>query len=224
MVLTIAAAGSETSMSCMITLDQNELHIKGAIASPAIRPVFAMMNPENTYTLPKFQIACGAADIMMHTIDRYFTRVEGSELTDATAEDVICVAARNGIRALESEQNYDAPSELMWCGSLSRNGLTNLGRPVDFSVHQLGNSFRGIYPCATHGAVMAILWPVWAEYVYKTDVARFAKYARNVWKVEDTDDNDAALAGIGATKAFFTEKLNLPASLSALASKRLKRI
>ena len=144
----------------MITLDQNELHIKGAIASPAIRPVFAMMNPENTYTLPKFQIACGAADIMMHTIDRYFTRVEGSELTDATAEDVICVAARNGIRALESEQNYDAPSELMWCGSLSRNGLTNLGRPVDFSVHQLGNSFSGIYPCATHGAVMAILWPV----------------------------------------------------------------
>ena len=200
----------------MITLDQNELHIKGAIASPAIRPVFAMMNPENTYTLPKFQIACGAADIMMHTIDRYFTRVEGSELTDATAEDVICVAARNGIRALESEQNYDAPSELMWCGSLSRNGLTNLGRPVDFSVHQLGNSFSGIYPCATHGAVMAILWPVWARKVYQEDTARFARFARNVWNVTELDDDAAALAGIAAVQNYFVQTLALPKSLHAL--------
>ena len=223
-VLTIAAAGSETSMSCMITLDKNELHTKGAIAGPAIRPVFAVMNPEATYTLPKFQLACGVADIMMHTMDRYFTKVDGNELTDVLAEGIIRVAAENGARAMQKERDYDSLSEIMWCGSLSHNGLTNLGRPMDFSVHQLGNSFSGIYPCATHGAVMAILWPVWAEYVYKTDVARFAKYARNVWKVEDTDDNDAALAGIGATKAFFTEKLNLPASLSALASKRLKRI
>lgn len=215
-VLTIAAAGSETSMSCMITMDLGELHVKGAIAGPAIRPVFAMMNPENTYTLPKFQLACGTADIMVHTMDRYFTKVEGNELTDEIAEAIVRVAARNGAKAMETENNYNALSELMWCGSLSHNGLTNLGRPMDFSVHQLGNSFSGIYKCATHGAVMAILWPAWAEYVYSKDIARFARYARNIWGITEEDDEKAALAGIDATRTYFVSELKLPATLHEL--------
>ena len=215
-VLTIAAAGSETSMSCMITLDKNELHTKGAIAGPAIRPVFAVMNPEATYTLPKFQLACGVADIMMHTMDRYFTKVDGNELTDVLAEGIIRVAAENGARAMQKERDYDSLSEIMWCGSLSHNGLTNLGRPMDFSVHQLGNSFSGIYPCATHGAVMAVLWPVWARKVYQEDTARFARFARNVWNVTELDDDAAALAGIAAVQNYFVQTLALPKSLHAL--------
>ena len=215
-VLTIAAAGSETSASCMVTLDKGDLHVKGAIAGPAIRAAFAIMNPENLYTLPKFQLGCGTADIMIHTMDRYFTQVDGNEITDEIAESIVRVAAKNGAEAMKTEKNYDALSEVMWCGSLSHNGMTNLGRPMDFSVHQIGNAFSGIYKKATHGAVMAILWPEWAKYVYKNDIPRFARLARKVWDIDEKDDETAALKGINRTKEFFTEELELPSQLRDL--------
>ncbi|MHB1315992.1 MAG: iron-containing alcohol dehydrogenase [Christensenellales bacterium] len=215
-ILTLAATGSETSMSCMMTLNENDLHIKGSASSPVNRPEFCLLNPEIAYTAPVFQIGCGAADIYMHTLDRYFSTVDGNETTDQIAEAILRVVKEKGPIAVRDPRNYDAMSELMWCSGLSHNGLTHCGRPMDFSVHKLGNCFSGMFKEATHGAVMAILWPAWAKYVYKNNIRRFARYARNVMGVVEECDEKAALKGIDATVRFFTDGLKMPATFKEL--------
>ena len=143
-VLTIAAAGSEMSDSVVLTND--EIGKKSGVNSNLIRPRFALMNPELTRTLPKYQLTCGIVDIFMHTIERYFTPVKGNELTDEIAEGLLRTLIRNGRKAYEDPQDYDALSEIMWCGSLSHNDLTGLGRPKDFACHKLGHELSGRFP------------------------------------------------------------------------------
>lgn len=211
-VLTISAAGSETSDSCVITNDEGL--IKKGLNSELNRPVFALMNPENTYSLPSYQISCGIVDIMMHTFERYFTKTEGNELTDQIAESVIRVTIEKGKAVLEDSHNYDAMSELMWCGSLSHNGLTGLGGVGDWAVHQMGHELSGVYDVA-HAAGLSAVWDSWAKYVYKEKVSRFAKFAKNIWNIEAENDEEAALAAIETTEKFF-KSINMPTSIGDL--------
>ena len=211
-VLTISAAGSETSNSAVITND--ETGEKRGLSTDFNRPRFAVMNPELTYTLPKYQIACGIADIMMHTLDRYFTNTEGNELTDELAEALLRVTVKNGRTAMENPSDYGAASELMWCGSLSHNGLTGLGRMGDFSVHQLGHELSGRFDVA-HGASLTTMWGSWAAYCMSANVARFARYARNVWAVQEEDDEPAARLGIARTVDYFVS-ITMPTCFTEL--------
>lgn len=212
-VLTISAAGSETSDSAVIT--NRETGKKAGINSDLIRPQFALMNPELTYTLPKYQLACGITDILMHTLERYFTPVSGNELTDEIAEGLMRTVIRNGKKAYQDQTDYEPMSELMWCGSLSHNGLTGLGRPKDFACHKLGHEISGMFDEA-HGATLSAVWGSWARYVYHLDVARFARYGRKVWGLTDGTEEELAQAAIGCTEEFF-RSLDMPVSIGELS-------
>jgi len=211
-VLTISAAGSEMSDSAVLT--NAETGIKCGISTDFNRPRFAIMNPELTFTLPPFQVACGIVDIMMHTLDRYFTPTDGNETTDALAEALLRTVIANGTKAMANSRDYDAMSELMWCSSLSHNGLTGLGAAKDFSTHKLGHELSGRFDVA-HGASLSAVWGSFAAYVWQTKPSRFTRYARNVWGIAEADDNKAALAGIEATVAYF-RSLNMPTDFTSL--------
>ena len=208
-VLTISAAGSEMSDSSVLTNEETEEKV-GA-HSDLIRPKFAIMNPELTYTLPKYQLTCGIVDIFMHTIERYFTPVHGNELTDEIAEGVLRTLIRNAAKAYENQEDYDAMSEIMWCGSISHNGLTGLGRPKDFLCHKLGHQLSAKFDEA-HGATLSAVWGSWARYVYHLDVARFANYGRKVWNIAEESEEKTAVAAIEKTEEFF-RSLNMPTCL-----------
>ena len=208
-ILTISAAGSEMSNSAVLT--NEELPRKRGLSTDFNRPKFAILNPELTYTLPRYQIACGIVDIMMHTLDRYFQPVDNA-LTDALAEGLLRTVIAQGRRALEDSHNYEAMSELMWAGSLSHNGLTGLGGPGDWAVHQLGHELSARFDVA-HGASLAAVWGSWAGYVSAQHPERFARYARNVWGVTAEDDAQAARQGIQATVDYFAS-LDMPTSFA----------
>lgn len=212
-VLTIAAAGSEMSDSAVLT--NEETGKKGGVNTDLVRPRFAVMNPELTYTLPKYQLTCGIVDIFMHTIERYFTPEDGNELTDEIAEGLLRTLIRNGLKAVEQLKDYDALSEIMWCGSLSHNNLTGLGRPKDFACHKLGHEIGGMFDEA-HGATLSAVWGSWARYVYQLDIERFANYGKKVWNIELDKAEEAAIAAIEKTEEFF-RALDMPVSIGELS-------
>ena len=206
-VLTISAAGSETSMSAVLT--NAETGEKRGLNTDFNRPRFTVMNPELTYTVPKRHVACGIADIMMHTIDGYFAQQTGeNELTDAIAAGLLRTVIKNGPIVLREPENYDAVSEIMWCGSITHNGITRLGRPMDFSVHQLGHELSGKFDVA-HGESLTTMWGSFAEYVRNVNPARFAKYAREIWDAESAD------SGIKKTVEFF-KSIGMPTCFTEL--------
>ena len=215
-VLTISAAGSETSNSAVIT--NTEEGLKRGLLTDFNRPRFAIMNPELTYSLPKYQISCGIADIIMHTLDRYFSAEanEGkeNEMTDGIAETLLRVAIKNGPMVLENPANYQAQSEIMWAGSLSHNGICGLGRTMEFSVHQLGHELGGRFNVA-HGASLTTMWGSWARYCLGVNPARFARYARKVWGVNECDDSIAAKEGICKTEEYF-KAIGMPTCFTEL--------
>jgi len=210
-VLTIAAAGSETSQSAVLT--NQSTGIKRGFLSPFNRPAFAVMDPELTYTLPLRDTACGIVDILMHTLDRYFAPDADNALTDELAEALMRVTIRYGMDVTKNLRDYKARSELMWAGSLTHNGLTGLGQTLDFSVHQLGHALSGKYG-VPHGESLSMMWASWAGYVYTDDPTRFAQYARNIWGYSKSDDDvAAALFGISMTRSFF-KGIGAPVSLT----------
>ena len=210
-VLTIPAAGSETSDSAVLT--NRDTGEKRGKTLDIYRPKFAIMNPELAYTLPSYQISCGITDIMMHTLDRYFTKIEGNELTSQIAEAVLRVTMESGRKALKNPRDYDAMSELMWCGSISHDGTTGLGAIPDFSVHQLGHELSGMFDIS-HGASLSTMWGAWAEYTCKEKPERFARYAEKVWSIDIGGDIErTAIAGIEKTVEFF-KSINMPTCFS----------
>lgn len=198
-ILTIPAAGSETSTSSVLT-NEDDGHKRG-VNTDFNRPRFAIMNPELTYTLPAYQVACGVTDIMMHTLDRYFNPVE-NELTDSIAEALLRTVIAKGAVAVKNPHSYDAMSELMWAGSLSHNGLTGLGGVRDFSAHQFGHELSAMFDTA-HGASLSTVWGSWARHALPFKPSRFARYAKNVWNLTGTDETELGLAGIHATENYF---------------------
>lgn len=205
-VVTIAASGSETSPTAV--LSDGDTHEKLICTSPLLAPRFAILNPELTCTTPPLQTACGAADILMHTLERYCADLGGNELTDALAEGLLRTAVRNGHRCMEMPGDYAARSELMWCGSLSHNGLTGLGRSNEFPVHRLGHELAARYDIP-HGMSLTILWPHWARAARGRIAPRLARLGRVVFGVAETGEDAAAQACIEAFEGYFRE-LGLP--------------
>ena len=214
-VLTISAAGSESSDSAVLT--NEETGEKRGLSSDLHRPRFAIMNPMLTATLPTYQLTCGIVDIMMHTLDRYFNPVTTNELSDEFAQGLLRTTIRNGRKALAQPDDYQALSELMWCGSQSHNGLTGLGGPKCFAPHQLGHELSAMFDVA-HGASLSAVWDSWARYTMDANPARFAQYGTTVWGLnsEDKTVEDLALEAIETTAAYFRE-LDMPTCFSELS-------
>ena len=213
-ILTIAASGSETSNSCVITKEEGML--KRSLNTDLARPKFAIMNPELTYTLPAYQTACGAVDILMHTQERYFTNVRNVELTDRIAEGLMVTVLQNAPKLLENPEDYDARAELMWAGSLSHNGLTGTGRIGDFACHKIEHELGGLFDVA-HGAGLAAIWGSWARFVYKHDIPRFAQFAVRVMgcQMNYEDPEKTAIEGIEKLEDFY-RRMKMPTNLREL--------
>lgn len=188
----------------------------GSVIDAAKAIALGAAEPELTCSLPPYQIACGVVDIMMHTLDRYFTCVTGNLLTDEIAQGLLRTVIHCGTRALADPQDLQAMSELMWAGSLSHNGLTGLGAPKDFAVHQLGHELSARFDFA-HGATLSAMWGSWAEYCMETDPARFAQYGVSVWGLDPAGGSQEELArqAIARTVDYF-RSLGMPTCLTEL--------
>ncbi len=209
-VLTIAAAGSEMSASAVVT--DLSLNMKRGFTSELIRPLFAICNPELTYTVSPYQTACGISDIMAHTMERYFTPCEPVDVTDQIAESVLRSVIDAARVVMQNPTDYEARADIMWASSLSHNNLTGCGRINALPVHQLEHALSGEYDRVAHGAGLAVLFPAWAKYVYRHNIPRFAQFARRVWGVVESDDKKAAQAGIDAMAQFF-KSIGMPQTL-----------
>ncbi len=213
-VLTIAAAGSETSMSAVITNEKTKE--KRAYDDDLSRPRFAVMNPELTLSLSDYQTESGCTDILMHTMERYFTNGGNMEITDSIAEGLMRTVIANAVILHGNPQNYDARSEIMWAGSLAHNNLTGCGNDGgDFATHMLEHEIGGMFD-VTHGAGLAAIWPSYARYVYRDALPRFVKFAVNVMQIErEHTDEETALKGIEAMEKFYHD-INMPTNMREL--------
>ena len=213
-VLTIPAAGSEMSSSCVITNDDGLL--KRGVNSDLCRCRFAVMNPARTYTLPPYQTAAGATDIMMHTMERYFSKYEDMTLTDAISEALLRTVRDAAMVVLEHPEDYRHRAQIMWAGSLAHNDLTECGTEKDFATHRLEHELSALFG-VTHGAGLAALWPSWARYVKAKHLARFVQFAVNVMGVTNdfTHPEETAEAGIRAIESFYRQ-IGMPTNIHEL--------
>lgn len=213
-VLTIAAAGSEMSNSSVITKDEGG--VKRGYNNDICRPRFVVMNPELTATLPPYQTASGCVDILMHTMERYFTPNGTMELTDSLAEGLMRTVMSSAKVLRDDPENYDARAEVMWASSLSHNGLTGCGSDGgDWAPHGLEHEMGGMFD-VTHGAGLAAIWGSWARYVYQDCLDRFVRFAVNVMGVErGGTDGETALKGIEAMEDFY-RSIHMPTCFSEL--------
>lgn len=217
-MLTIPAAGSEMSSSCVITKDEGD--IKRGINSDLCRCRFAIMNPERTYTLPPYQTAAGATDIMMHTMERYFSKYEDATLTDAIAEALLRTVKDAVFEVLKNPEDYRNRAQIMWAGSLAHNDLTECGTEKDFATHRLEHELSAMFG-VTHGAGLAALWGSWARYVMDRHVSRFAQFAVNVMGVANdfADQKATALKGIEAVERFY-RAIGMPTNIPELLGRK----
>ena len=213
-VLTIPAAGSEASNSSVITDEAN--NNKRFLDNDLLRPRFSLLNPQLTFSLPPYQTACGATDIMAHIMERYFTRVKDAEITDRLCEAALKTVIGNVYKVLKKPDDYAARAEIMWTGTLAHNGLLGTGRIEDWSSHMIEHEISGLNDVA-HGAGLAVVFSAWMSYVYKHDIPLFAQFASRVWNVEIDYNNLSytALEGINRTKSFF-KSIGLPTSLGEI--------
>ena len=213
-VLTIPAAGSEGSNSSVITNEDG--WIKRGLGCDLTRPAFAIYNPELTYSLPAYQTAAGATDIMAHIMERYFTNEPDVDMTDRLCESVLKTIIRQAPVAVKEPDNYVARAEMMWASTVAHNDFLSCFRVGDWSSHQLSHELSGMYD-ATHGAALAVAFPAWMTYVYKHDVQRFCRFAVEVMGVELDffHPEETALKGIAALRAFF-KSIGMPTTLSEL--------
>lgn len=215
-VLTMAAAGSEVSNA--FVLNNPEVPKKKGCMHELLRPRVAFLNPENTYTVPPFQTACGVVDAMMHTMERYYSRNSGTELVDRIGESIVATLKHQGTILMEDPENYEARSAVMWAAALSTSPLTLCGKDIALSaVHQLENGVSGLFDRVAHGAGLSVLYPAWARYVYRHDIRRFCQMAVRVWDVpmDFEHPEQVALAGIEAMKDYF-RSLGMPVTMQEL--------
>lgn len=211
-VLTIPAAGSEASNSTVISNAEKKL--KRGLTTDLVRPCFALMNPELTYSLPAYQTSCGSADIMAHIMERYFTNTANVELTDRLCEAALRTMIANVPRVLAAPGDYAARAEVMWTGTIAHNDILGTGREGDWGSHSIEHEISALYDVA-HGAGLAVVFPAWMKHVYRHDVARFAQFACRVWDAEMDYRNPelTALEGIKRMESFF-RSIGLPIRLS----------
>ena len=218
-VLTIPAAGSEMSSSCVITNDEGML--KRGVNSDLCRCKFAIMNPERTYTLPAYQTAAGVTDIMMHTMERYFSKYEDAVLTDAISEALLRTVMDAVFEVLRDPENYRYRAAIMWASSLSHNDLTECGTEKDFACHKLEHELSGLFG-VTHGAGLAAIWGSWARYVMDKHLNRFVQFAVNVLDVTNdfSDPKATARKGVEALEGFF-HAIGMPVSIPELIGRQI---
>ncbi|MEF8849666.1 MAG: iron-containing alcohol dehydrogenase [Candidatus Bipolaricaulota bacterium] len=213
-VLTIPAAGSESSPGSVITKEEGG-YKRDAIGEE-LRPEFAILNPEFTFTLPEFQTASGAADIMAHVMERYFTHEPEVGFTDRLCEATLRTIIKNAPIALEEPENYGARAQLTWASTVAHNDLLGTGREADWASHNIEHELSGKYD-VTHGAGLAIIFPAWMKYVYEEDPKKFAQFTARVWNEETNFDSleRTAKEGIKRLETFF-ERIGLPTRLDDL--------
>ena len=218
-VLTIPAAGSEMSESSVITNEDGD--VKLGYSNQLSRPKFAIMNPVRTFTLPPYQTAAGVTDMILHTMERYFSHDDDMDLTDSLAEALMRDLMDNVFKVLADPEDYRARAQIMWGGSLAHNDLTGCGLTGDWATHEIEHELSGMFD-VTHGAGLAAIWPSWARYVYKENVSRFVRFAVNVLGVPQdfTDPEGTALKGIEAMERFY-HAIGMPVNIHELIGKEV---
>ena len=216
-VLTIAAAGSEGSSGSVITKEEGML--KRSAGGEAMRPVFSILNPELTQTLPAFQTAAGVTDIMAHLLERYFTNTKDVEVTDRVIEGLLLSMIHEAPKVIENPNDYQARANIMWAGMLAHNNCCGVGREQDWGSHDIEHELSALYDCA-HGAGLAVVFPAWMEYTMKHDVMRFAQLANRVWgcSMDFGNPEITAKAGIRAFRNFL-KSIGMPQTLGELGGK-----
>ncbi|MCR5480801.1 MAG: iron-containing alcohol dehydrogenase [Ruminococcus sp.] len=217
-VLTIAAAGSEGSGDSVITKEDGML--KRGAGSDVLRPRFSIMDPELTQTLPAYQTACGATDIMAHVFERYFTNTTEVEITDRLCEAVLLTMVKETPRVIADPNNYQARANIMWAGTVAHTNIVGVGREQDWNSHGIEHELSALYDCA-HGAGLAVIMPAWMEFVYKHNVMRFCQMATRVFGCQMDFENpeSTALAGIKAFRSFL-HSIGMPINFDELGAKR----
>lgn len=213
-ILTIPAAGSESSPNTVITNEEDSMKL--AVNYPNLRPVFSILNPVFCFTLPKEQIGYGVCDMMAHIFERYFTQTKFTELSDKLCEGTLKTIINNASKVLKNFNDYNAWAEIMLAGNIAHNGLLGMGRNEDWASHGIEHAMSAVYDIP-HGAGLSIVFPAWMKYVYKRNIPLFVQFAVNVWGVSDSVRNseEIALKGIEETEKFF-KSLNLPVRLGNL--------
>ena len=217
-VLTIAAAGSEGSGDSVITKEDGML--KRGAGSDDLRPRFSIMDPELTQTLPAYQTACGATDIMAHVFERYFTNTTEVEITDRLCEAVLLTMVKETPRVIADPNNYQARANIMWAGTVAHTNIVGVGREQDWNSHGIEHELSALYDCA-HGAGLAVIMPAWMEFVYKHNVMRFCQMATRVFgcRMDFENPESTALAGIKAFRSFL-HSIGMPINFDELGAKR----
>ena len=217
-ILTLSAAGSEMSNSCVIT--NMETGEKRGYSCPCNRMDFAIENPELTYTVSAYQTACGAVDIAMHTIERYFCPGTDTYLTDVIAEAIVKSVIKASKECLKDPYNYEARANMMWASSLAHNGLTECGRSYILTVHQFEHEVSGMYPEVAHGAGLAAIWCSWARYVYRANISRWLQYAANVWNLDiDYEHPEKTIEAAIDMQEQYYASIGMPTNLKSLGVK-----
>ena len=206
-ILTISAAGSELSNSCVIQDD--DLNRKSGFNSDFVRPMFAIENPELTYSVDTYQTAVGTVDIMMHTLERYLQDSSENELADGFAEGLLKIVVKAGKAVVDNPKDYEARATLMLASSYSHSGITSIGKRFGMPVHQLEHALSGVYPNVSHGGGLAVLYPAWAKYYLVYDSKKFATLGRRVFDIVGDDDQVVGRKFIEELEKFF-EYLGAP--------------
>lgn len=212
-VLTIPAAGSEGSGNSVITLESEKIKIS-LRTDFVLRPKFAIMNPELTFTLPPYQTASGIADMMAHIMERYFTPTEDVEITDRVSEGVLKAIIEEAPKVMADPENYQARANIMWSGTLAHNGICGTGRKEDWASHAIEHEISAMYN-VTHGAGLAVIFPAWMTFMAQRAPGKIAQFARRVFDVKEHKDDAAALEGIDCLKAFLGS-IGLPVTFAEL--------
>ena len=215
-ILTLSAAGSEMSNSCVLSNDATKE--KRGCNNELNRINFAICNPELTYSVNKYQTACGVVDIAMHTIERYFALGNDTQLTDAMSEALVRTVFEFGKIAYNNPNDYNARAQLMLASSFAHNGVTNMGKTPLLTVHQLEHEVSALYPSVAHGAGLAALWSSWARYVYKANLDRWAQYAKQVWNIDTGDKEKDINHAIDLQEQYYKD-IGMPISLRELGVK-----
>lgn len=210
-ILTIPAAGSESSPSTVITNDEKKL--KYGLTTQLVRPVFSILNPELMCTLPKYQIACGASDILAHLCERYFTNTKGVSLNDRLLEAAMKETISAAEKIINGEPEYSDRANLVWCSTMAHNNILGVGREQDWGSHAIEHELSALYDIA-HGAGLAIVMPAWMNYVKNADITRFVRFAVNVMNIDNSffKPEETAACGIKAYRKFLSG-LGLPVTL-----------
>ncbi len=216
-VLTLAAAGSEASSSSVVTHENG--NVKRGTGSNLIRPVFSILNPELTTTLPAYQTACGATDMFAHVLERYFTNTRDVEITDRLCEGIMLTIISETPKAIANPYDYEARANIMWAGMVAHNDICGVGREQDWSSHQLEHELSALYDVA-HGAGLAVMFPAWMKYNLKHDVMRFAQLAVRVFGCQMDFQNPERTAREGIEKfEMFLRSIGMPVRFDELGAK-----